>query len=391
MYDIYIKEVMDIFSFRNYYSTKDEKVFGLRVISDFDNKILIQKAKRRILLDDFLKSSTSDEKSQFFICFEQLYAVIHHYLLESNRFSIILDTNIIQDILSSENDRKRYIRYMATSAMLYFIEDFANATVCLSITPTVLYELNEQKPISSVSDYVKSQKIIEQVAVKLGITTYAQGFHSYRDLRNKTSEIFSDSKRIKKAIEILSAQSWKMKFEHENGRISIPTAIAEDSIPNIKLSYFSPFYVKWALMNFVEKRMFEQNKDQRKARRMMNEGKAGISKLFRINKNGRLMGLADIELLSESDLRSQTSVNSPAITAAITYDKDLLAALHSRLGSIQHGGKFESGKDDPSDAAELFVYQFARSQSRSRYVEARNNMYLDALKSFCDMNFNSFR
>lgn len=67
-----------------------------------------------------------------------------------------------------------------------------------------------------------------------------------------------------------------MDFEHGDGRISIPMAVAEASIPNIKLNYLDPFYVKWALMNFVEKRMFEQNKHQKKARRMMNNGQKGF-------------------------------------------------------------------------------------------------------------------
>lgn len=358
----------------------------MRRTSDFENLILISQAKRESLLKDFLESASEEEKLNFAESFLKLHALLNEYLVSSNRFSIILDTNVIQDILSSGENRSREIRYIATSSILYFLEDYAGATISLRITPTVLYELNNQEPISNTTQFNRAMTIIEETAIKLGIYTTTMGFRNYKDLKNLTRLIDKDSQSIKKAVEQLAAKNWAMDFNRGDGSIAIPMAVAESVIPEIKLYYLNPFYVKWALMNFVEKRMFDQNKKQPKARNMMSKDKDGISKLFKVKSKGDLMGLADIELLSMADLTSQTSNNSIAITSAITYDKDLLKTLSRRLGTRYDGGKFESGKDSPEDAALLFVYQMKKSQLRSKWAEAKYKFCADAIRNFWDEN-----
>lgn len=350
--------------------------------SDFENQVLISQAKREALLCNFFKNSSQEEKIEFTESFFKLHALLSEYLISSNRFSIILDTNVIQDVLSADTNRSREIRYIATSSILYFLEDYAGATISLRITPAVLYELNNQKPISNTSQYNRAISIVEEAAIKLGVFTNTLGFRSYKELKNLTKLLDKDSQSIKKAVEQLRSQNWTMDFNKGDGSISIPMAVAESLIPEIKLYYFDSFYVKLALMNFVEKRMFDQNKKQPKARNMMSKDKDGISKLLKIKSKGDLMGLADIELLSMADLVQQNSSNSIAITSAITYDKDLLKTLCRRLGSIQNGGKFESGKDSSEDIALLFVYQMKRSELRSRFTEARCEFCMDAIKKF---------
>jgi hypothetical protein len=362
----------------------------MRITSDFENQVLISQAKRKTLLCNFLESASQEEKIEFTESFLKLHSLLNEYLVSSNRFSIILDTNVIQDILSSDTNRLREIRYIATSSILYFLEDYAGATISLRITPAVLYELNNQKPISNTSQYNRAISIVEEAAIKLGIATNTLGFRNYKELKNLTKLLDKDSQSIKKAVEQLRSQSWTMAFNKDDGLISIPMAVAESLIPEVKLYYLNSFYVKWALMNFVEKRMFEQNKKQPKARNMMSKDKDGISKLFKIKSKGDLMGLADIELLSMADLIPQNSNNSIAITSAITYDKDLLKTLCRRLGSIHNGGKFESGKDSPEDAALLFVYQMKKSQLRSRFTEDRHEFCRDAIKKFLNENIDPY-
>lgn len=361
----------------------------MRITSDFENQVLISQAKRKTLLCNFLESASQEEKIEFTESFLKLHSLLKEYLLSSNRFSIILDTNVIQDILSSDTNRKRKIRYIATSSILYFLEDYAGATISLRITPAVIYELNNQKPISNTSQYNRAISIVEGAAIKLGITTNTFGFRSYKELKNLTKLLDKDSQSIKKAVEQLGSQSWTMDFNKNDGAISIPMAVAESLIPEVKLYYLNSFYVKWALMNFVEKRMFEQNKKQPKARNMMSKDKDGISKLFKIKSKGDLMGIADIELLSMADLLPQNSNNSIAITSAITYDKDLLKTLHRRLGSIHNGGKFEFGKDSPEDAALLFVYQMKKSHLRTKFTQARYEFCMYAIKNFWNENIDS--
>lgn len=93
--------------------------------------------------------------------------------------------------------------------------------------------------------------------------------------------------------------------------------------------------------------------------------------------------------LLQADLVPQNSNNSIVITSAITYDKDLLKTLRRRLGSIHNGGKFESGKDSPEDAALLFVYQMKKSHLRSKFTEARYEFCMDAIKNFWNENIYS--
>lgn len=138
------------------------------------------------------------KKKPFFKSFLDLHLLIHHYLIESNRFTVILDTNVIQDILSSESNRVREVRHIATTALLCFLEDYAHANVWLGVTPAVLYELNGQQPIASTAEYRKAMGIVEHVAIKLGISTYTIGFQSYADLKRASKLLHSDAQRIKK-------------------------------------------------------------------------------------------------------------------------------------------------------------------------------------------------
>jgi hypothetical protein len=358
-------------------------VFAMRITSDFENKILLQKSKRAHQVKEFLSNSTNEEKVDFFKCLFDQQLFMHYYLIEANRFTILLDTNVIQDVLSSKENRQREVRNIATKALLCFLEDYAHANIWLCVTPAVLYELNGQEPISKLSDYRKVLGVTEEVAIELGISTYNVGFHSFKDLCRQTKLLHSDSKNIKAALSKINKKSWKMNFEHEEGRINIPMAVAEHNIPNIKLRYLDPFYVKWVLMNVIEKKMFEQNKHQKKARKLMNNNHEGISKLFKIKK-GALMGLADIDLLSRANLTSQTASNSPVITSAITYDRALFSALFDRLGSIRDGGKFEFGKDNAHDGASLMAHQFSLSGARSEFLNARSKVYFEAFKEFTD-------
>ncbi len=355
----------------------------MRVTSDFENQILIQKSKRSEQVKEFLLSSTEEEKVAFIQSLLKQQLFMHYYLIEANRFTLLLDTNVIQDILSAKNNRQREVRFIATKALLCFLEDYAHANIWLCITPAVLYELNEQLPISNISDYKKVLKISENVAIELGIPTYHTGFSSLKEIKKQTKLLHADSKNIQNALNQINEKSWKINFEQQNGRIRIPMAVAEYSVPNIKLSYLDPFYVKWVLMNTIERKMFEQNKDQKKARKFMNDKNVGISKLFKIKK-GSLMGLADIDLLTRANLTSQTALNSPVITSAITYDDALFSALSERLGSVHNGGKFESGKDNAHDMASLMVYQFAISGARSDFLTERSKIYSKAFEKFAD-------
>lgn len=374
-----------IFNYKNYKNTDDSKVFGMRITSDFENQILIQKSKRAHQIKEFISNSTKEEDKKFVKCFLEQHLFMHSYLIEANRFTLLLDTNVIQDVLSSKENRQREIRHIATKALLCFLEDYAHANIWLCVTPAVLYELNEQKPISKSSDYHKVLGITEEVAIELGISTYNTGFNSFKDLSLQTKLIHADSNNIKKALSKINKKSWKIDFENQDGRINIPMAVAEQSMPNIKLRYLNPFYVKWALMNAIERKMFEQNKHQKKARKLMNDNHEGISKLFKIKKD-TLMGLADIDLLSRANLKSQTASNSPVITSAITYDGALFSALSERLGSLRDGGKFQFGKDDPLDGASLMAYQFAISGAKSEFQNARSKVYLEAFKVFSNDN-----
>ena len=51
---------------------------------------------------------------------------------------------------------------------------------------------------------------------------------------------------------------------------------------------------------------------------------------------------------------------------------------------MRDGGKFESGKDSPSDAAGLFVYQMKISQTRTKHIQERSRIYSDALNEFLE-------
>ena len=374
--------------FRRKNNTKDEVVFALPQISELNNKILISKAQREDDIKNFLTNCSQEQEKEFAIAFDKAFGLLHKYLVESNRLIILLDTNAIQDILSSSNDQKREARYFASKAILCFMEDYANTLLWMGVTPTVFYELNGLAPIKSKREYEQIYGKQLKVAIDLGVRVHEMGFRNFSELKVVNKKIYHDAKKIGSAISKINQKDWKTNFENKYGGITIPFAIAEEETPNIKLKYFSAFQVKFLLMHQIEKKMYAENKDSQAARNLMNHNL--MSSLGRLNKlkKGKLTGLADIELLTHAELSSQSRYKLPTVTAALTYDDNLLESLHERSAMISEGARYVAKPgSDPSGFASSFVYEMKMGDKRNKECNRKHEEIISQLNDFCENVF----
>lgn len=219
---------------------------------------------------------------------------------------------------------------------------------------------------------------------KIGLATHFVGFRSSGELRDHFKQIRRDEVKIFKALNYIKEAQWKRDFSPEGSfGIRIPFAVAEEECPDVRLTYFNPGTVKFLLMHIIEKWMYQQNKDQPKARNMMADPQRKEFSIVFPRKEGKecVEGLGDIELLTHCDLIDQTWRNSPDITFGLTFDRSLQAALLRRTGE-NHTVTMIGGIDDPSESALRVAYMMRQTQRRTEKANRRAEEYLKAIELF---------
>lgn len=377
-----LRAIGDLFSLPRAASTKDSTVFALqRNESPLEKAILVARAKREQVVHAFLASASSEDKEEFALGFHLLDQVTAFHLSVSERLLLFIDNNVLQDIIAVREGKQREgasARFHALLAFLALMEDYYVVDVFACVSPAVMYEASHRGKVDST-------KAIEQVRLLLaqvGLRMHFVGFSDPKELRQQFVRIRRDEKEIRKGLDAIKAVKWKRDFSSKGvfGGTDIPFAVAEDECPEVRLAYFHPGVVKMLLMNIIEKRMYEQNKDQPKARKMMADPqRAEFSVLFP-RKDG-VEGLGDIELLMYCDLIHQTQRNAIEITAGITFDRTLLASLMRRTGE-HHTITIEGGVDDVEDSGLRFAYMMKRSERRRKKAERRAAEYEEGYRRF---------
>ncbi|HET7179450.1 MAG TPA: hypothetical protein VFI14_06990, partial [Chryseosolibacter sp.] len=220
-------------------------------------------------------SASDEEKRAFVGDMNKLKAMLIHYALVSERLLIFIDNNVIQDILKEGDDAKRRQRFHSLLAFLCLAEDYFLIDVFACISPVILFEAGGKNFRPTTSSVEKVVSNVEQTIAETGLSTLLVGFQSAKQLVKIFSQIASDEKRIRHAVDEVLAQTWKREFSLSYGDgIRIPFSLAEEECPDIRLQYFHPWYVKLILIHMIEKRMYNENKDQAKARSLMRKGKS---------------------------------------------------------------------------------------------------------------------
>jgi hypothetical protein len=150
----------------------------------------------------------------------------------------------------------------------------------------------------------------------------------------------------------------------------------------MQLGYFDPWYVKFLMMHLIEKRMYSENSDQPKARKLMRDPQEKAFTFLKPKKEG-VEGLGDIELMTYCDLNSQTVRRSPDITMGVTFDEGLRNALWRRA-NVHSQGSVVIGLDGVADGATRMGYSMKDSARRNAKANRRAEEYRLAFMEFVE-------
>lgn len=362
---------------------KSTIVFGLRQDSPYKRRLQVGRATRAKFIDAYLKEANDEEKKEFLLTLVDMVGRFIDYALVSERLLLLFDSCALIDMQKKDEDRKRLCRYSAVLSLLSVIQDRFLCDTFVCVTPAVVYEFNGRQPISSTDEAESVLFQIIDLMTDIGLPVRQFGFNDANALISITAAIRKDEKQIINAMKEINAVKWKRNFKLPDGSIEIPLAVAEKSVPDIHLTYFHPWYVKLVLMRIIEKLIYEQNNDKVVRSLIDKNSLLGISSITKI-RNGRLTGLADIELLSYTDLTRQTAENSPSISVAITVDENLMRTLLNRSSAHFGGFSFVGGEDDTDHLGALFEYNFSMSSRRQQKTKARIDEYERAFSQFKD-------
>ncbi len=342
--------------------------------------MLSARAKREQRIREFLAHANSEAKRSFVETFFDLEKMLCKYALVSETLYLFFDNNVLQDVLkrNSQKDPKRAYRFYALLAFLMLAEDYYCLDIFACISPAVLYEasgLGDRRPEDTQAE-------LESLMSEIGLVAHPVGYSCFDELRSIFQLIRGDEKTIRNALEEIDQKVWKRDFSGDTpGSMRIPFSITEDECPVIELAYFHPWYVKFILMNVIEKRLFHANKNHSARRIMANPQRKEYS--FLKIRRGRVEGLADLELFSFCELTTQTLLHSPTTVMGVTFDQDLRHALLRRaqsIGSIS----MDLGVDEPGESSLRMAYWLQMNERRTQKANRRLGEYMSIMRSFID-------
>lgn len=189
-------------------------------------------------------------------------------------------------------------------------------------------------------------------------------------------DIQNDERQIGAALEEVTTRCWNREFSSASGGTRIPLSLADEECPNIRLRYFNRWVVKFLLVHMIEKRMYQENKNQTKARRLMVHGSQTTFSVLR-KRTQDVEGLGDIELMTHCDLTTQTMNNSPEITMALTFDERLFDALKERARVAEIGPSVEGGSPHVADFSRALAWSMWHSTKKNKRDNQKAQRFLE--------------
>jgi hypothetical protein len=374
-----LKKILDRFG----RSTKHAVICGMRKQTQIGNQIWFNRAKRRTYIDDFLSSANEKDKLAFLTDFDKIVSMLFSYATVSERLLVFIDNNVLQDIAKRESEPKRRQRFCSLVAALSFAQDYCLMDVFACISPVILFEGCGKKADISARDVDALVAKITMDIAQLGLVTHFSGFDTSSQLRGLFRHIQADEKQIGKALKEIVTTAWNREFSSASGGTRIPLSLADEECPDIRLRYFNPWVVKFLLVHMIEKRMYLENKNHAKARRLMVYGSQTTFSVLK-KRTQDVEGLGDIELMTHCNLTTQTMNHSPQITMALTFDGRLFDALKERARVGQIGPSVEGGSTHVADFSRAFAWSIWHSQKKNQSENQKVQRFLEQKIEFED-------
>ena len=369
-------------------STRHIDVSGIKAPDAKITTVWYNKSKRQEVLGKFLAGSDETSKEIFLRYLFIHSKMLFNYSSASERLLLWFDNSAIQSVIHRDKSAERSPQFNSLLALLILSEDYLLVDIFCCISPTILFEANHRRTIENATDAKRVITVIDRAMEQIGLETQYVGFFNLKQLIEASSNLKQDEQAIFNAIKSIRNFNWRLDslpgaVYDRVGNTPLPLSLAEHFTPNIRLTYFDPWYVKYIMMHMIVKELYDANEGvlpfRDYCKQIMNNNMHLVLNL----RSGRLNGLGDIELYSSCELGSQTAVRSPYICMAISFDENLNRSLWSRMQT--RGPSFgHKGGEPPEVFTSAWLYAMEHSQRVLEKANRRQKEYQEAMSRFYD-------
>lgn len=313
-------------------------------------------------------------------------------------YRLVLDSNIIMRL---ESYRQGNVSEGLLSILLAFkLIKRLPFHFDLVVRPTVFYEYLRQKNLKSTHEHwIKFKELKNLVEEELHSKLFFDGIETYQGAEYHLQLIQNDAEKIKKALIAYQNENWNINFVQRagsgvagfpisgTGYILVPPAFAADALYSpLGLEYFDEVKSSQFFIQYIHKYIIECKDNDKDVIDKYNYEKDFLfTQILKLTSKGNLMGLADLDIYTNCNIRNQFSNQShsryaPA-SAALTIDGKLAKALrNSNAHHITSGGMVcgPENEDDNKAKMEAFIEEHKRMQES----EKRHRIAIKASRDF---------
>lgn len=345
-----------------------------------------------------IKALKPKSKQAFIQNLIYLIKQIEHSVILEGPYRLVLDSNIIMRL---ESYRQGNVAEGLLSIFLAFkLLKKLPFHFDLVVRPTVFYEYLRQKNLTSNHEHWRKFKDLKTlIEEELGAKLFFDGIETFDGAEYYLNLIQVDAEKIKKTLVSYQRQNWHINFIQptgpgvagfpmaNTGNVLVPPVFAARGLfTPLGLEYFDEQNSSEFFLQHIEKHIIECNDNDQEVIRKYSANKEFIlTKILKITAKGNLMGLADLDIYTNCNIRFQFTNQShsryaPA-SAALTIDANLARALiYSSSHSITSGEIIcgSENENDNSAKMEAFIDEHKRMQEG----EERLRIALKVIKAF---------
>lgn len=345
-----------------------------------------------------VKNLKTKSQKRFLINLSTLVEQIRSGLVLRGPYRLVLDSNIIMRLESynigevTEGLLSILLGFNFVKRLPYHID--------VVVRPSVFYEFLRLKNVTStVEHWGKFKKILDLVEKEIDGTLFFDGIETYGGAEYFGKLIENDAERIKDTLTSYTKKDWKFDFIREenefrgfllpNGLIEVPPFLAAQGLhTDIGLEYFDNNLTNRFFIDHIEKCLCECKSNDRKIIDKYNrQNRFSLASVLKLSSKGNLIGLADIDILSQCNVQCQFVNQSmgryaPA-SIGFSVDEKLSKALQFFSDIHLSSPPLMGGEANISENTAK-MEAFAHDQKRISEGEGREKVALEIAFQFFD-------
>ncbi|EPK5159241.1 hypothetical protein I8I59_004654 [Enterobacter cloacae] len=344
------------------------------------------------------KALKQKSKNTFIQNLSFLFNQIESAVILEGPYRLVLDSNIIMRL---ESYRQGNVSEGLLSILLAFkLIKKLPFHFDLVVRPTVFYEYLRQKNLKSTHEHwVKFKELKNMIEEELDSKLFFDGIETYQGADQYLQIIQNDAKKIKETLITYQNNNWHINFVKlagsgvagfpitGTGFIIVPPAFAAEAIFNpLGLEYFDEAKSSQFFTQYIHKYIVEcKHNDRNIIDKYNNEKDFLLTQILKLTPKGHLMGLADLDIYTSCNIRSQFSNQShsryaPA-SAALTIDGKLARALRNSNSHYITSGEILCGPENEDDN-HAKLEAFMEEQKRIQESEKRHRIAIETSRDF---------